>query len=361
MNSAIKTRSVRKKDVSFMEAKFRVIKDSIFDPVKHYALEEAMMRLMDEDPSFPNTLRLRRVKRSVLVGFLENPEDTVNLDFAKKNGVKIVRRHSLGGTVYQDLGSFMFTILFREGTFISNLSEREMYAEFSKFVIEFLKRFGVDGKIRGINDIVVNDKKIFGSAHTKLGNAISHTGTILVNMDLDFLSKVLKFVKPKFSDKKFTSLKDALTTLSLEVGREVKIEEAYDKFLDTFREYFNVKLIEGNLSEREIRLMEKLSDEKYKRYEWTFGEGKDYEEIYTKKVKSGLIVIRGRFKERIEEIRIYGDFLLEDRNLIPHLEMELKGLTFKQAIDKISRKEIPIDIKIGLIEIMKEIEKEHMI
>jgi len=347
--------------VNFIVERFRVIKDNITDPVKHYALEEAMMRIMDEDASFPNTIRLRRVERSVLIGFLEDPKVTVNIEFARKMRVKIVRRHNLGGTVYQDLGSFMFTVLFRDNTFISHLSEREMYMEFSNFVIEFLKKFGIRANIRGINDVVVGERKIFGSAHTKLGNAISHTGTILLNMDLDFLSKVLKFVKPKFSDKKFNSLKDALTTVAIETKKDVPVEKAYRIFLNTFKDYFNVGLVEGNLSDREIELMEKLAEEKYIRHEWTFGSDKDYEEIYTKKVRSGLIILRGKFKKRIEEIKIYGDFLLEDRNIITSIEEKIRGLSFKEAIDIISVKHLSVDIKAGLIEIIKEIEREHMI
>ncbi len=63
-----------------MVENFRLIIDRIFDPRKHYALEEAMMRLMDENEKYPNTLRLRRVKRDTPIGFLENPYDRVNLD-----------------------------------------------------------------------------------------------------------------------------------------------------------------------------------------------------------------------------------------------------------------------------------------
>jgi len=357
----IKIQSARKRGVSFIVEKFRVIEDDITDPIKHYALEEAMMRLMDENKDYPNTIRLRRVKRSVLVGFLENPKDTVNIEFAKKMGVKIVRRHNLGGTVYQDLGSFMFTVLFREGTFISHLDEREMYIEFSRFVIDFLKRFGIEGEIRGINDVVVRDRKIFGSAHTKIGSAISHTGTILLNMDLDFLSKVLKFVKPKFSDKKFRSLKDALTTVSREISREVKIEEAYRVFLETFKDHFNVSIYRGELMEEEIELMEKLAREKYGSYEWTFEEEKKLEEIYTRKVKSGLIIVRGEFGDVIKNIKIYGDFLVEDREAIPSLERSIKGLRFNEAIERIRKSKIPEDIKEGLIEIVKEIKREHVL
>jgi len=342
-----------------MIERFRLIVDKIFEPGKHYALEEAMMRLMDEKEDFPDTLRLRRVKRSVLIGFLENPYDSVNVDFAIKNRVKILRRHNLGGTVYQDLGSFMFTCLYKNGRFLSNLSEEDTYKEFGELIILFLKKFGIKGERRGLNDVVVNDKKIFGSSYTKIGNAISYTGTILVNMDLEFLSNVLKFIKPKFSDKKFASLKDALTTISLELKRKININDAFNKFIESFKEKFNVELIRGKLTEEEINLMKDLYFEKYKRNNWTFSEKKEFEEIYTKKIKSGLIILRGNFQEKIYDIKIQGDFLISEKEKVNFIENNLRNKSLDEGIKFIKDLDLNEDFKKGLIDLLEEIKKER--
>lgn len=339
---------------------FRLIKDNITDPVKHYALEESMMRLMDMDKHYPNTIRLRRVKKSVLIGFLESPFDTVDLDFAKAHGIKILRRHNLGGTVYQDLGSFMFTVLFRNGTFISNKTEEEIYEEFNDFIILFLSKYGIKGESRGLNDVVVNGKKIFGSAHTMIGDAISHTGTVLVNMDLDFLLSVLKYVKPKFEDKEFRSLKEALTTIALEINSKIPVSEIYKKFLISFQEKFNVGLYEGRLTNEEISLMNQLAREKYSMKNWTFSKEIDYEEVYTKKIKSGLIFIKGRFKKGfIKEVKISGDFLAKTGEEILRLEKNISGENFEKAENAIQNYDLPQDVKVGIIELIREIGKEH--
>ncbi|MCX8095619.1 MAG: lipoate--protein ligase family protein [Caldisericia bacterium] len=353
-----KTNIVKKKDVNFMGEKFRLIIDKIFDPAKHYALEEAMMRIMNEDESYPNTLRLRRVKKSVLIGFLENPYDTVNIDFALKNKVNIIRRHNLGGTVYQDLGSFMFTCLYRNGSFISYLNEEDTYNEFSELIILFLNKFGIKGKRRGLNDVVVNDKKIFGSSLIKLGDSISFTGTILVDIDLEFLSKVLKFINSKFSDKNFSNLKDALTTISIELNKKIKIKEAYEKFLESFKEKFNIDFFRKKIGNKEMNLMKKLYYDKYGKWEWTFGLEKDYEEIYTKKIKSGLVIIRGKFKRIIEEIKIYGDFLFSDIEKIKEIEKSLIMKNYDEAIDILKISSLDFTLKEGLIEILNEIKNE---
>jgi len=354
------TLSAKKRDVNFIMEKFRLIKDNITNPVKHYALEEAMMRLMDTDKSYPNTIRLRRVKKSVLIGFLETPFDTVNVEFVKNHGVKILRRHNLGGTVYQDLGNFMFTVLFRTGTFISLKTEEEIYKDFSDFIILFLSKYGIKGQSRGVNDVVVNGRKIFGSAHTMIGDAISHTGTVLVNMDLDFLSSVVKYVKPKFEDKEFRSLKEALTTIALEVNSKIPVSEIYKKFLISFQEKFNVELFEDKLTDKELSLTNQFVKEKYGKKEWTFSREIEYEEVYTKKVTSGLIFIKGRFKKGfIKEVKISGDFLAKTGEEIVKLEKTIEGKSFEEAENIILNFDVPQDIKLGIIELIREIEKEH--
>jgi len=340
--------------------KFRVIKDNITNPVKHYALEEAMMRLMDMDKSYPNTIRLRRVKKSVLIGFLENPFDTVNLDFAKAHGVRILRRHNLGGTVYQDIGSFMFTVLYRNGTFITTKTEEEIYRCFNDFIILFLSKYGIGGRVRGVNDVVVNGRKIYGSAHTMIGDAVSHTGSLLVNMDLEFLSGILKFIQPKFSDKDFKSLKEGLTTISIELHKRARIAEAWEKFLEAFEERFNVNLYEDKLTDKELSLMNKFAKEKYGKEEWTFSREPEYEEVYTKKVESGLIFIKGVFKKNfIDEIKISGDFLAKTGEEIVKLQKSVRGKSFEEAKNIIINYYLPQDFKSGLIELINQIENDH--
>lgn len=177
----------------------------------------------------------------------------------------------------------MFTCLYRNGRFLSKLCEEETYREFGDLIILYLKKFGIEGKRRRLNDVVVKDRKIFGSSFTKIGDSISFTGTILVDKDLEFLSKVLKFIELKFSDKKFSNLNYALTTISIELDRKVKIKESFNKFIKTFKEKFNVEIYKGKIYKEKKFLMKKLYDEECKKKEWTFGFKKDYEEFTLRK------------------------------------------------------------------------------
>ena len=52
---------------------------------------------------------------------------------------------------------------------------------------------------------------------------------------------------------------------------------------------------------------------------------------------------------------------MEDREAIPSLERSIKGLSFDESIERIRKSKIPEDIKEGLIEIVKEIKREHVL
>ncbi len=86
--------------------------------------------------------------------------------------------------------------------------------------------------------------------------------------------------------------------------KRARIAEAWEKFLEAFEERFNVNLYEDKLTDKELSLMNKFAKEKYGKEEWTFSREPEYEEVYTKKVESGLIFIKGVFKKNfIDEIK----------------------------------------------------------
>ena len=117
-------------------------------------------------------------ENSVIIGINQNAYNEVNLDYAEKNNVKIVRRLTGGGAVYHDKFNLNYTI-------IAPYNENEnAYVKFSAPVIEYLKSIGVEAKFSGRNDIVIGDKKISGNAQTVYKNRILHHGTLLFSSNI---------------------------------------------------------------------------------------------------------------------------------------------------------------------------------
>uniref|UniRef100_UPI00315871A1 lipoate--protein ligase family protein n=1 Tax=Caloramator sp. Dgby_cultured_2 TaxID=3029174 RepID=UPI00315871A1 len=109
----------------------------------------------------------------IVVGKNQNTLSEINIDFVKKNDISVVRRLTGGGAVFHDKGNINFT-------FIKNINDVNIsFQEFLEPIVEFLKSLGVEAKISGRNDIVVDEKKISGNAQTIKNGRILHHGTLL--------------------------------------------------------------------------------------------------------------------------------------------------------------------------------------
>lgn len=92
----------------------------------------------------------------ILVGRNQNIMAEVNWDYVKEKGMKIVRRLTGGGTVFNDLGNMNFT-------FIGKPSENveENFRKFTKPIIEALNSLGAKAEFSGKNDLIIEGKKDF--------------------------------------------------------------------------------------------------------------------------------------------------------------------------------------------------------
>ena len=120
--------------------------------------------------------------------------------------------------MYQDLGNSVFSFI----NPIDNLSTRDFKTMNNEVIITALQMLDIkNAEASGRNDIVVDGKKISGSAYKlKLGdkNGVGrrslHHGTMLLNLELDALSKYLSPNKKKLESKGVDSVVSRVMNLS---------------------------------------------------------------------------------------------------------------------------------------------------
>lgn len=111
-----------------------------------------------------------------------------------------------GGAVYQDEGNICFTI-------ISPEEEAESSKNFA-MVIDALKTIGIEGEKSGRNDILVEGRKVSGSAFILKKGRFCHHGTMLVNADLGRLSTYLTPTKHKMESHSIKSVRSRVANLT---------------------------------------------------------------------------------------------------------------------------------------------------
>lgn len=145
------------------------------------AMEEFVAKSVDEEAFF-----VWRVAPTVIIGRNQVLEAEVNLDYCRRNGVKIVRRKSGGGCVYADRDNIMISYVSRRGD-VAEIFERYLSA-----LTSCLCSLGLKAEKLGRNDILVEGRKVSGNAFHQLPDRSIVHGTLLYNTDFDALEEAIR-------------------------------------------------------------------------------------------------------------------------------------------------------------------------
>ncbi|MGB9593722.1 MAG: lipoate--protein ligase family protein [Anaerolineae bacterium] len=339
-----------------MRPRWRLLRDGITDAHAHFAMEEAILRMVSEKAS-PPTLRLRQVRRAVFVGVFQNAWDEVDVDYCRAQGIQIVRRLSGGGAVYHDLGSFCYSAFFLRDLFPQ--SDEALYPLFARPIIQTCADYGVTARFHGRNDVLVGERKIYGSAQISLYEAFAHSGTFLVNMDFDTMARALTPPRSKFQGKTAQSVKDRVTSLERERGGEVPVDEVMQTFVGHFRDEFGVELVPGEITEEERALAQTLLEEKYATDEWNLGPRHAYRTLVSTRIPDGTLSLAIRMEDgTIREADIQGDILLPNGGALTRLARRWTNLPLSEAHATLAHAEMPEAIREALAALLTEAQRE---
>ncbi len=244
---------------------WRVIGLNAFRACENMAIDEAVGDCVADGSSQP-TIRFYRWSPpgSVSIGRFQCINTEVDLDKCRSLGVDFVRRPTGGGAVFHDPDGEITYSVIAPARYLP-FGIRESYREICSWVIESLSRLGISAEFRPINDVVVNGKKISGSAQTRRDGVVIQHGTILCKLDRSTMFSVLKPSPLKLSDKPSGTFEDGLTSVEEECG--ASMAQLYEAMLDGFTEGKEWRF--GDLGEYEKRLSINHT-EKYLSAEWTF-------------------------------------------------------------------------------------------
>lgn len=293
-----------------------VINNKNKDPYLNHAIEEHLMNKLDDD-----CFMLWQNSPCVLLGRNQNAYLEVNMDYARAHNIKIVRRITGGGTVFNDNGNFNFT-------FISS-SNNHSFADFTRFtqpIINALRKQGVPAEFHGRNDLVIDGKKFSGNAQCKVKDKILHHGTLLFGSDIEALGEALNVNYLKLQSKSIASAKNRVTNIKDHLSKPMTLEEFRIMLLEEVRnsvegaEYY--ELTEDDLLESEL-----IATKRYRQDSWNYQEKLDFEFLRECRFTGGLVQVNMNIaKGIIKDIRINGDFFNEKD--ISEVEGALVGLSY---------------------------------
>ncbi len=144
---------------------------------------------------------------TIVIGKYQNPFEEVDMNYARNNGINVVRRNSGGGTVYMDRGGWQFS-------FVARGAEGDIsFAEYMKPVVDALIRLGVPAVMSGRNDILADGRKISGNSQYKTDLATVHHGTLLYSANIESMVRATTVDEYKFTSKSIKSVKERVVNI----------------------------------------------------------------------------------------------------------------------------------------------------
>lgn len=228
------------------------------DPYFVTAADEAISILRKQNRISDTLHFYRRNKPTISVGRSRKIEDDINLDMCKKNNVEIVRRSTGGGTIFTDEGCLIYSLIFDRSDY-NIKSPNETFEKICNCLISSLSKLNIKTVYKPPNDVMLDNKKISGSAQILKDNIVMIHGTILFNSDIHLMNSVLKLNKPL----KVTNILD-------EIKYKIQIKDIKFNLKKEFELLFDTEMKISNFSDQEISLINSLLDEKYHKKSWNY-------------------------------------------------------------------------------------------
>jgi lipoate-protein ligase A len=248
---------------------FRLILDPPLKSTVNMAKDHAILHGLSMPGSLP-TLRLYRWKQaSVTLGYFQKIAECVNTSYCKKNGISVTRRETAGGTVMHHMElTYSFTLPLNSG--IVPVSVEDSFRAIISPVIDSLRHFGINAEYRPVNDIVIDNRKISGSAQVRKKGVLQQHGTIILDIDKDIITSALVHDEQKLKKRGFASTHESVTSIRNETGKEIDekfIDDLIVSLIQEFSNSFNIDFSISGLSDPEAAIMGTFS-EKFASDQW---------------------------------------------------------------------------------------------
>lgn len=276
----------------------------------------------------------------VSIGYHQEAEREVDLEYTRAHGIPVIRREVGGGAVYLDRNQVFCQWIFARPRVPANLEER--FRWYCTPLVETYRALGVEAYHRPVNDIQVAGRKIGGTGAASIGAAEVTVGSLMFDFDHDLMARVLRVPSEKMRDKVFQSIREYVTTLKRELGYMPDRDTVKRLYLERCAESLGRGLQPGALTQRELEVMRELEG-RLASEEWLHQKGglrqRDAVRIHadvlvaeaTHKAPGGLVRVVGRLRQgRIDDLSLSGDFTVLPAWAVGALEQALRGLPVRE-------------------------------
>ncbi|WP_191560839.1 biotin/lipoate A/B protein ligase family protein [Metabacillus idriensis] len=271
---------------------WRFIDSGNCSPSFNMALDEALLDWNSEG-IIPPTIRFYGWNPATLsVGYFQKVEKEINLEAVEKYGLGFVRRPTGGRGVLHDQ-ELTYSVIVSEEHPDMPKTVTEAYRVISEGVLQGFRELGLDAYFavpkteeerQGLKnprsavcfdapswyELVVEGRKVAGSAQTRQKGVILQHGSILLDLDEEKLFNLFKYPSERVKERMQKNFKNKAVAVNALRATPVTIAEAKEAFKKGFEKGLDITLESYTLSDKEQAYVEKIAREKYSTEEWNY-------------------------------------------------------------------------------------------
>ena len=271
---------------------WRFIDSGNCSPSFNMALDEALLDWHSEG-KIPPVIRFYGWNPPTLsVGYFQKVEKEIDMEAVKEHGLGFVRRPTGGRGVLHE-HELTYSVIVSEDHPEMPKSVTEAYRVISEGILKGFHHLGLEAYFAvpktveerdalknprsavcfdapSWYELVVEGRKVAGSAQTRQKGVILQHGSILLDLDEDKLFSLFKYSNERVKERMKKAFKDKAVAINAISPRRITLEEAKEAFNKGFAEGLNIDLESYQLTEEEIAYVQKIAKERYESDEWNF-------------------------------------------------------------------------------------------
>lgn len=285
----------------------------------------------------------------VCIGYFQDAEQEVDLDYCRAHNIPVFRREVGGGAVYLDGEQLFYQLVIHRDNPLVPRDKSAFYQKFLQAPIAAYRVIGIPAEYKPVNDIIANGRKISGNGVAEIGDYIVFVGNLIVDFDYETMVRVLRVPDEKFRDKVYKTLQDNLSTIRRELGHAPPRNELWDLLAEKFMEVLGPLEVETTVDAQWRAEADRLA-QRMLTDEWLYRKGRPqlgrevtirsgvqvWHKMY--KAPGGLIRATVEVQEGvIGSISLSGDFFFYPAERLADLEAALVGVRVEEVEQAIAR------------------------